>query len=115
MSSNWVAGKRSGWDGGERKQRTHGIIRIKKKKHSRHLSGRLASGFLWLGSAGFVLPHKPGLQFALDDTRSTDAARFIDLMLDGGNDGQRPDSSQYESQAEEEKAAEQSLSKRAIQ
>jgi hypothetical protein len=58
---------------------------------------------------------KPGLQFALDDTRSTDAARSIDLMLDGGNDGQRPDASQYEGQAEEEKAAEQSLSKRAIQ
>jgi hypothetical protein len=36
MNSNWVAGKWSGWDGGERKQQAHGIIRIKKKKHPCH-------------------------------------------------------------------------------
>jgi phage tail sheath protein FI len=46
---------------------------------------------------------KPTLQVALDNTRSTDATRSIDLLLDGGNDGQRPDASQYEGQAEDDK------------
>lgn len=46
---------------------------------------------------------KPELQSALNDPRSTDATLSIDLLLDGGNDGQRPDASQYEGQAEDDK------------
>jgi hypothetical protein len=40
-----------------------------------------------------------GLHAALDDPQSTDAARSVDLLLSGGNDGQRPTASLYEGSA----------------
>lgn len=45
---------------------------------------------------------KPSLRSKLDDIESTDEERSIDLLLDGGNDGQRPTASEYEGQAKED-------------
>jgi len=40
--------------------------------------------------------HDAALQAALQDPKSTDVDRSIDLVLDGGNDGQRPESDDYD-------------------
>jgi phage tail sheath protein FI len=42
----------------------------------------------------------PGLQGNLLDPNSTDVARSIDIVLTGGNDGDRPDASAYEGTAD---------------
>jgi phage tail sheath protein FI len=42
-----------------------------------------------------------GLSAALNDLGSTDAQRSIDLLLEGGNDGQRPGAAEYEGTANE--------------
>jgi uncharacterized protein len=42
---------------------------------------------------------KPSLRDSLDNLTSTDDERSIDLLLDGGNDGQRPTFTQYEGEA----------------
>ena len=43
----------------------------------------------------------PALGPTLNDLRSTDASRSIELLLDGGNDGQRPEAGEYEGLAED--------------
>jgi phage tail sheath protein FI len=45
----------------------------------------------------------PKLEQALNNLRSTDAARSVDLLLDGGNDGERPDAVFYEGEADDQK------------
>jgi phage tail sheath protein FI len=46
---------------------------------------------------------KSGLVNALNNPRSTDAARSVDLLLDGGNDGERPDAVYFEGKADDDK------------
>lgn len=45
---------------------------------------------------------KPTLRTALEDPNSTDEERSIDLLLDGGNDGQRPTAAEYEGEAKDD-------------
>jgi uncharacterized protein len=46
--------------------------------------------------------HKPSLRASLDDLNSTDDERSIDLLLDGGNDGQRPTAAEYAGEAKDD-------------
>jgi phage tail sheath protein FI len=48
-----------------------------------------------------LLVAKSTLRDAIDNISSTDADRTIDLLLDGGNDGMRPEADQYEGTARE--------------
>lgn len=47
-----------------------------------------------------LLNFSPGLQAELMDPRSTDADRSVDVVLSGGNDGERPVASAYEGTAD---------------
>src|SRR5437016_13657270 len=42
-----------------------------------------------------------GLQPALQNPKSTDVDRSLDIVLDGGNDGQRPVADDYDGRSEE--------------
>jgi hypothetical protein len=44
---------------------------------------------------------KSSLQTALNDPKSSDADRSVEVMLKGGNDGKRPEATEYEGQADE--------------
>lgn len=43
-----------------------------------------------------LFDYKPELQSALNNLAATDTERSIDLLLEGGNDGQRPEAAEYE-------------------
>ena len=47
----------------------------------------------------FAVSRPTSLRDALDNPSSTDTERSIDLLLDGGNDGMRPEADQYEGTA----------------
>lgn len=49
-----------------------------------------------------LFQHKTALEGNLNNPDSTDDDRSIDLLLDGGNDGQRPTSSEYEGEARDD-------------
>lgn len=48
-----------------------------------------------------LLDANPGLRDALNNPASTDADRSVEVVLTGGNDGQRPTASEYEGTADE--------------
>jgi phage tail sheath protein FI len=50
-----------------------------------------------------LLNAKPSVSMALDNDKSSDAARSIDFVLAGGNDGVRPSASDYEGSADDVK------------
>ncbi|HYP52152.1 MAG TPA: phage tail sheath subtilisin-like domain-containing protein [Pyrinomonadaceae bacterium] len=52
-----------------------------------------------LAVLGALLTARPDLAGALNSATSTDADRSVDLLLTGGNDGQRPEAAEYEGTA----------------
>lgn len=49
------------------------------------------------------------LEAALNNPTSTDSQRSVDMVLTGGNDGQRPTANEYEGQADEDKSTKTGL------
>jgi phage tail sheath protein FI len=54
-----------------------------------------------LGVLRALLAARPDLAGALNSLTSTDADRSVDLLLTGGNDGQRPEAAEYEGTADD--------------
>lgn len=55
-----------------------------------------------LGVLQALLDSDSGLTDALNDMKSTDAERSVEIVLSGGNDGDRPEASEYEGEADED-------------
>ena len=62
-----------------------------------------------LGILQALLDSGSGLASALNNMKSTDAQRSVEIVLSGGNDGDRPGSTEYEGEAEEDSSTKTGL------